>query len=770
MQDPVKLKEYVELLAKRHGGIEGLRHDIQTKMPQQPSPQLEAFGLELESGSSAAKSTVQSGLEALERNAAPSMGEQIGLEAIINEELRPAIEIVNGTFTSVHPLWPHLSGNPEIAGRLRAAIPAVGRIELPGSTVPYGGTGFRVGKNLIMTNRHVAEIFATGLGTRHLRFKNGAGAGIDFLKEQGLPPNSGRVLKVVAVVMIHPFWDMALLQVEGLDPNGSSLKLSLEDGRDLVGREIAVIGYPAFDGRNPAGVQNTLFNGRFGIKRLQPGLLQGGMQTGSFQKLVNAATHDCSTLGGNSGSALVDLATGTVLALHFGGLYHQQNFAVPSSELARDQRVVDAGVSFSSTPRVDATDWADWWRDADARETTPDTHSAPSQPASPSLPQAVSTAPTLLSSAQGNTLTMDIPVRITISIGTGTILGAEVKPAAETVAEAADVLEAMREPWHDDDYSSRQGYQAGFLNIPGQHASLAPVTVDMPSATDPSVLATTSEGGTLLHYQNFSVAMHAKRRLALFTASNVTGETKLRRPEAGKDYTRKGLSGLGENDQEKWFTDSRLDAKFQLPDVFFTKDRKAFDKGHIVRRDDVAWGKSYEKLKLANGDTYHVTNCSPQVKGYNQSAQGEVNWGDLENKVLAQAANERLCVFAGPVLAPDDQVFTGVGAGGTVLKARIPSRFWKVVVTRVADGLAAYGFVLEQDLSGVAFESVESAEFEFVVPAEFEPFLYPLSEIEEMSGITFPEAVRAADQFSTIRGGELEQIGGPKRRRTKTRA
>lgn len=764
MQDPAKLKKYVELLARGHGGLEGLRHDIQTKLPSRPSPQLEVFGLE--SVTTPTTSAAESGLEALERNILPSMAEQSGLEAIINEDLRPAIDIINGGFDSVHPLWTHLSSNPEIAGRLKAAIPAVGRIELPGSSIPYGGTGFCVGKDLIMTNRHVAEIFTTGLGTRHLKFKNGASAGIDFLKEHRQAADSGRVLKVLKVVMIHPFWDMALLQVDGLDPSVPALMLSQEDGRDLIGREIAVIGYPAFDGRNPAGVQNTLFNSRFGVKRLQPGLLQGGMQTGSFQKLVNAATHDCSTLGGNSGSALIDLATGTVLALHFGGLYHEQNFAVPSSELARDQRVVDAGVSFSGTPRADATDWADWWRDADAREALPDTTAAAAHPA-PATRPAMNPPDAALSSVQGNTLTMDIPIRITISIGAGTIVGAEVKPGAETLA-GADAQEAMREPWHDDNYSNRQGYKADFLNVPGQ--GLDAVTVDLPTATNPGVLATTNAGDTLLNYQNFSVAMHAKRRLALFTASNVTGEQKLRRPEAGKDYTRKGLSGLGENDMEKWFTDSRLDPRFQLPDAFFTKDRKAFDKGHIVRRDDVAWGKSYAKLKLANGDTYHVTNCSPQVKGYNQSAQGEVNWGDLENKVLSQAANERLCVFAGPVLKSDDQVFTGVGDGGTVIKARIPARFWKVVVTRVADGLASYGFVLEQDLSDVAFESVEPAEFEFVVPAEFEPFLYPLSEIEEMSGVTFANAVRAADQFSTIRGGELQQIGGPKPRNSKKRA
>ena len=78
-----------------------------------------------------------------------------------------------------------------------------------------------------------------------------------------------------------------------------------------------------------------------------------------------------------------------------------------------------------------------------------------------------------------------------------------------------------------------------------------------------------------------------------------------------------------------------------------------------MRRDDAAWGRTYEELKRGNGDTYHVTNCSPQVAGFNQSAGGEDNWGDLENLVLKEAASERLSLFAGPVLAEDDPRFLG---------------------------------------------------------------------------------------------------------------
>src|SRR4029453_11946390 len=174
---------------------------------------------------------------------------------------------------------------------------------------------------------------------------------------------------------------------------------------------------------------------------------------------------------------------------------------------------------------------------------------------------------------------------------------------------------------------------------------------------------------------------HAKRRLALFTASNVTAASKLKRPDPDQEYSRKALSGLGQSDQEKWFADPRLDDSFQLPDVFYTRDDGAFDKGHIVRREDVAWGESYDLLRRANGDTYHVTNCSPQVAGFNRATLGEDNWGELENVVLKGAASERYCQFAGPVLDPADETFIGAAGGRQKVRVKIPSRFWKVIVT-----------------------------------------------------------------------------------------
>jgi endonuclease G, mitochondrial len=46
---------------------------------------------------------------------------------------------------------------------------------------------------------------------------------------------------VVDVLMIHPYWDMSLLRVEGLGPAQAPLVLSLRNPQELVDRDIAVI-------------------------------------------------------------------------------------------------------------------------------------------------------------------------------------------------------------------------------------------------------------------------------------------------------------------------------------------------------------------------------------------------------------------------------------------------------------------------------------------------------------------------------------------------
>lgn len=267
------------------------------------------------------------------------------MEAIVLPAERPVVDIIDDAFGDLPAPWSHLGAAAQ-RGIIQLAIPSVGRIELVGHpTLPYGGTGFIVGDGLLMTNRHVAALFATGLGVRALRFVPGVAPGIDFKQE--VVPAPSFVVNVDEVVMIHPHWDCALLRVHDLPTAREPLVLSASEP-DAHGRDIVVIGYPAKDTRNDVDLQDRIFRQQFHCKRLQPGRLGPARIVRSFGHDVESVTHDSSTLGGNSGSLVLDTTTGRVLGLHFAGRYLDANFAVPAWALAADPRVVDAGVRFDA--------------------------------------------------------------------------------------------------------------------------------------------------------------------------------------------------------------------------------------------------------------------------------------------------------------------------------------------------------------------------------------------------------------------------------------
>jgi len=278
--------------------------------------------------------------------------------------------------------------------------------------------------------------------------------------------------------------------------------------------------------------------------------------------------------------------------------------------------------------------------------------------------------------------------------------------------------EGMGVPVIFDGLDQRQGYRADFLDL--ADGSLVPI----PTLTDlgRSLAAPLADGSQELKYHKFSVVMHRERRLAILTASNVDWRSQSRTVD-GRIPSRRELTGLPEHTIEQWVTDTRIAAEHQLPDVFFTKDGGAFDKGHIVRRDDVCWGASFQDIQMANGDTYHTTNCTPQIATFNQSAQGADNWGDLENVIQQETDAEKAIVFAGPVLSPDDRHFHGRDQMGPV-RVAVPTRFWKVVAVNGPAGVQAFGFLLEQDLSQVPLDQ------EFVVPASWRRFMRRISELE----------------------------------------
>ncbi|MCO6457829.1 MAG: trypsin-like peptidase domain-containing protein [Pirellulaceae bacterium] len=262
------------------------------------------------------------------------------LEAIIRRFGRPAYFVQHNTFDTT--LAPSSSQEVngivnEAKGLIDTAIPRVGRINLRNHRKPWVGTGWVVARNVLVTNRHVVSEFAERSGDGYVFVEtNGrtARAEFDTLREHG--SGNELVFRLRTVLWIAPpanSYDVAFLSIDAQGENGESQP----DPIDLMGEQelaempverwTAVIGYPAFSPYNSAQDQQRIFEGIYDVKRMQPGQIMAKGVNG----IVN---HDATTLGGNSGSVVLDLTSGKAVALHFGGIEGDTNSAVAAPIVA----------------------------------------------------------------------------------------------------------------------------------------------------------------------------------------------------------------------------------------------------------------------------------------------------------------------------------------------------------------------------------------------------------------------------------------------------
>ena len=240
------------------------------------------------------------------------------------------------------------------------------------------------------------------------------------------------------------------------------------------------------------------------------------------------------------------------------------------------------------------------------------------------------------------------------------------------------------------------GYDAGFLSVP----------VGMPMPLD-------DRGLMVLSYLRFSVVLDPRRRLAAVTGVNIDGSTLQDLPRTGD-----------------WDLDPRVPADQQAgPALYADND---LDRGHLVRRRDPGWGTAAE-ARAATEATFVYTNAAPQASVFNQSKE---LWVGLEDHVLAyaDATDQRVSVFTGPVFQPDDPVYRGI---------RIPRRFWKVAAWAESTGrdsvLAAAGFILDQT---ALIELADSA-LAIAPLGAFRTFQAPIADIADVTAIDFGPLVAA---------------------------
>ena len=234
-----------------------------------------------------------------------------------------------------HEIAAHLdTAHPQ----LNQVIPSIGRIDLRNHRYDWVGTGWAVAPRIVVTNRHVAEEFARDTGHGFAFRTNDDGrrvaAYLDWRQEYQEPDESR--FRVEDVLWIEPDGsvDVALLLIAGKGEDGEGppgpigLMTDQEIGQLGLGSWVAVIGYPSYSSCYNRDDQQRIFDGIYDCKRLAPGQVTA---------LVGDTRlyHDATTLTGSSGSAVVDLASGKAIGLHFEGVAGDHNTAVLAPQVAR---------------------------------------------------------------------------------------------------------------------------------------------------------------------------------------------------------------------------------------------------------------------------------------------------------------------------------------------------------------------------------------------------------------------------------------------------
>jgi endonuclease G len=604
--------------------------------------------------------------------------DHLGLESIVLRRTRPVLEIKHNEakldfvdnadseiwkarLTKAKPLLDH-------------AIRAVGRINLQEARLDWVGTGWLVAENILVTNRHVAREFVTRKGdgfTFQTGLNGSMSADVDFLQEIGNPAEL--IFKLVKPLYVEdePGPDLSFFEVEVA---GGNARLASPIGlaaKVAATANAATIGYPAYDSRIPEpDLMEKIFGNTYNKKRLAP----GGVTNVEPTRIL----HNCTTLGGNSGSAVIDLDSGEALGLHFMGTFLTANYAVRSDLVKQILDNVRAGTVSRPETRI--------------RKPAPLPVAAPREAAGLRVERG------------GGSASITIPLTVTVSIGNLPGLSAalprsfSLRPApADDSGGAVEGEEAVGE-----DYRDRAGYQPDFL---GQDT----MSIDLPSvergAADVLDFTFNGKADTVLRYEHYSVVMSRRRRMCFFSAVNIDGNLSKKSARVG------------------WKWDPRIPKAQQIMNECYGSPPK-FSRGHMTRREDPGWGDK-DTSKRGNEDSMHVTNTTPQMQAFNAPI-----WLALEDYALGHAKEDdmKISVFTGPYFEDHDPEMYGV---------RIPLAFWKIIafVHDKTGMLCATGYEMNQ-------EKALQPEEEFVFGAFTSPQLkvatqVSIRSIETRSGINF---------------------------------
>ncbi len=600
---------------------------------------------------------------------------------------------------------------------LTSVAKSVGRVNLQNSPHAWVGTAWLVGEDIIVTNRHVADYFAARGGEGFNFIQDDGGeilAELDFLKEFDNPEKRVFQLTDVLDIVPRPGPDIAFFRIEQASGDGSlAAPIPLSRSPEKTSSAV-VIGYPALDSRIPDyTLMRSIYGDRYDYKRLAPGAVTYVEDMRIF--------HNCTTLGGNSGSVVFDFVRGEALGLHYSGAFMQTNYAVRSNVVQQALDDARSGRPRKHVCRLEADLGA--------------SAGSASQPAANADPRTGAfTQPPGTSS-----VSVMIPLTVTVSLGEPQVQSSLLQrfsglaaPFVQGDCEDDDQLDLAEAP--AESYLDREGFQPDFL---GDDSKLCP----LPVLQDEDVLLKFEFDGedlSVLKYQHFSVAMNEAHRMCAWSAVNIDGGKAQKAARVG------------------WKWDGRIEKRHQIMKECYGNPPK-FSRGHMTRRNDPGWG-SPTLARLGNQDSMHVTNATPQMQTFNSPV-----WLELEDYALDNAKEDgmRINVFTGPILKSSDPFFFGV---------QVPVAFWKVIafIHDRTGHLTATGYRMDQSsalpvqdefvfgaftsshtskAAQVSIRSIEQeAKISFGPLTEFDPF----SQTENLPGMSAFVPLSSGNQIQFI--------------------
>jgi endonuclease G len=621
----------------------------------------------------------------------------------------------------------------------KAGRPVVRLVTLPGGgMVPQGfATGFLVAPDLLLTNHHVFRTRdeAEGVGAQFLyeRTPEGLREGIIFELDPARFFVNDRLLDY-AVVAVRPN------ALSGLPlKDFQHLPLIEAKGKIVKGDPVNIIQHPNGDPKQYATVNNRLLDLR------DDGFL----------------LYETDTLEGSSGSPVFNEHWETI-GLHHCGVPQMENGLfvmrdgkrVPAIEEVADSDLVwiaNEGVRVSAIVASLRNQRFDRREQQTILKMLLDLTQDPLRKVA-ELGPGTGAGVSLVTDPAGATMaqhvfqfTGPVTIQMNTAVSNGQVYEPRPGPDLPPPPEQEFAEKTLK---FDEDYKQRDkhGYEPTFLkgwNIP------------VPTVIAKRAGELVKNGGSkpwTIPYYHYSLTMNRKRRLLMWAASNVDYSVDARK----FTKTRKEYGG------ENWRLDPRValdQPGLQIEDAHFYKPATKIDRGHIVRREDGAWGKSTKEAEFGNSDTYHWTNCTPQSEAFNQSGKDGI-WGQFEEHIQSEVKAEggRMNVFAGPVLNPKDPEH-GYANGSTI---QVPMEFWKVVTcVSKENGKAvkrAYGFVFDQT------EAIERLGYERMNMDDYKIYQMPIPDISKKTGVVFHASVINADVLKgapgteSVRGFETKQI------------